>query len=100
MPCGICGRDQTWHGSQEPNARPGTYLMEMGCHQGVRMDDDEYHEGWQSDTIYPPCPHNPLCCKACGGDGQSRSSKSKSDDCDGCRGIGWLHGQPKWPATA
>lgn len=99
MGCSICGREKIWHGSEHYPA-PGTYLAEMGCHDGVRMDDDEHGEGWQPDVIYPPCPHSPLCCKACGGDGRSRDPKSDSDDCAPCKDTGWKEGRPHWPISA
>jgi hypothetical protein len=72
----------------------------MGCHDGVRMDDDEYHEGWQSDTIYPPCPHSPWCCKDCGGDGRNRNPQHDSDDCAACSGTGWKEAMPQWPIAS
>lgn len=100
MPCRTCGRTPQWHGSQEPHARPGTYLSETGCHDGVRMDDDEYHEGWQPDVVYPPCPYSPLCCPSCGGDGRSRDPNHDSDDCAPCNGTGWTDAKPQWPASA
>lgn len=99
MTCPTCGREKVWHGSEHSPPR-GSYLSEMGCHDGVRMDDDEYHEGWQDDVVYPPCPHSPLCCKACGGDGLSRDPKSESDDCDACQGSGWKDNSPQWPSAA
>lgn len=100
MPCSICGRTEVWHGSEHFPA-PGTYLSEMGCHDGVRMDDDEYHEGWQPAVIYPPCPHNPLCCKTCGGSGECPPNvENDSDDCPTCQGVGWKDGECKWPNAA
>lgn len=94
MPCNICGRERVWHGSEHYPA-PGTYLSEMGCHDGVRMDDDEHAEGWADDTIYPPCQHNPMCCKSCGGSGDKADG-----DCRDCNGTGWKNGEPQWPVAA
>jgi hypothetical protein len=102
MPCTICGRHQQWHGSEE-GPPPGSYLSEMGCHDGVRMDDDEYHEGWQPDVIYPPCPFNPLRCETCGGSGDAPKLMAEAmnrDDCADCDGTGWKGGDPKWPTEA
>lgn len=98
MPCSICGRENVWHGS-ELGPRPGTYLSEMGCHDGVRMDDDEYHEGWQDDVAYPPCPHSPLCCASCKGTGRAGPEVTDSDDCPECQGTGWKNGEVKWPSS-
>lgn len=100
MKCPTCGRDQVWHGS-EHYPPPGSYLSEMGCHYGVRMDDDEYHEGWVADTIYPPCPHSPLCCKSCGGSGNKQIGKTDAvTDCKKCGGTGWKNAEPQWPIAA
>jgi hypothetical protein len=92
MACAICGRERVWHGSEHPAARPGTHLIESGCHDGTFMDDDEHFEGWASDTVYPPCPHNPACCQKCGG-----SDFIDGGDCDACE-SGWIGG-PQWPIS-
>ena len=88
MACLICGREWIWHGSEEPAAVPGSYLAETGCHDGVRMDDDEHAEGWQTDVVYPPCPHNPARCAKCGGTG-ARQPDDECDECGACDGTGW-----------
>lgn len=99
MTCSICGRDNIWHGS-ENSPPPGSYLSEMGCHDGVLMDDDEYHEGWQPDVVYPPCPHSPLKCQTCNGTGICPAHiDSTSDDCPMCDGVGWKDGKCQWPST-
>lgn len=99
--CTICGRPSVWHGSHEGHAMPGTYLFEMGCYDGVRMDDDdEYHEGWQTDVVYPPCRYSPLACKTCGGTGDApplMAEALETDECVDCRGTGWRDGNPRWP---
>lgn len=101
MSCSICKRAKQWHGSDEYPA-PGTYLSEMGCHDGVRMDDDEYHEGWAPDTVYPPCQYNPARCKTCKGTGTAPPAKAKiwkRDDCADCEGTGWKGGKVQWPES-
>lgn len=100
MSCTICGRPQIWHGSQEGNAIPGTYLFEMGCYDGVRMDDDEYHEGWQPDVVYPPCRFSPHACVTCSGTGAAPPLMSKAlntEECVDCHGNGWKDGEAQWP---
>lgn len=102
MTCQICGRDRVWHGS-ETGAAPGTYLNEMGCHDGVRMDDDDYHEGWAPDTIYPPCEFNPKRCQTCNGTGNAPPLMAEAlqrDDCADCGGTGWQNGECQWPVAA
>lgn len=99
MTCSTCGRNPQWHGSQEPNARPGTYLHECGCHDGVRMDDDDYGEGWQPDVVYPPCKFNPNRCSRCDGTGDAKPSDDR-DDCSACDGTGWKDGECQWPVAA
>lgn len=99
MTCTICGRNRVWHGSSEPGARPGTYLSEMGCHDGVAMDDDEHAEGWNQDVAYPPCKHNPNRCQRCGGSGDAPPDVTDRDDCPDCRGNGWAGGKAQWPES-
>lgn len=94
MTCAICGRDRIWHGSDQ---HPGS---EIGCQDGVRMDDDEYSEGWHPDVIYPPCTHSPLKCEACNGTGICPANvESASDDCPMCDGTGWKNADPQWPSA-
>lgn len=103
MTCLTCGREMTWHGSQEPACRPGTYLSEMGCHDGVRMDDDDYGEGWQPDVAYPPCQFNPKRCPTCDGTGNAPPLMAEAlnrDDCADCDGNGWKDGNAEWPISA
>jgi len=103
MACLTCGRPQTWHGSHEPEGRPGTYLSETGCHDGVRMDDDEYHEGWDPQTSYPPCQFNPNRCPTCDGTGRAPPMMVEAlerDDCADCGGSGWKNGDSQWPVAA
>jgi hypothetical protein len=72
--------------------------MEAGCHDGVFMDDDEHHEGWQPDLIYPPCPHNPKRCLTCNGSGYAADPNAAGqDDCPDCDGTGWSSGEAQWP---
>jgi hypothetical protein len=101
--CRICGKTQL-HGSHL-GGKGGTYLGESGCHQGVWMDDDEYGEGWADDTIYPPCPNHPKCCKKCGGSGiitkwNVDKTERWQEDCPNktCN-SGWK-GKPQWPERA
>lgn len=99
MTCQTCGRNPQWHGSQT-GARAGTYLHETGCHDGVRMDDDEHGEGWAPDTIYPPCQFNPARCSTCDGTGNASPMMAealKRDDCEDCNGTGWKDGECQWP---
>ena len=101
MTCGVCGKP-TLHGSAL-GGRPGTYLSESGCHNGVWMDDDEYAEGWQPDVIYQPCPNNPKGCKKCKGTGtvftwSADKTGRYHHDCPNktCGGTGWK-GEPQYP---
>lgn len=93
--CGLCGKPLL-HGSSLPGGSPGTYLNESGCHDGVWMDDDEYHEGWASDTIYRPCPNNPKCCKRCHGSGSIYRDGGQEDCPNKTCNAGWK-GEPQWP---
>ena len=80
MACNACGKPTVLHGSHLTNQR-NSYLIESGCHNGVWMDDDEYHEGWQPDVVYRPCPNHPKCCKKCGGSGTLYDKDGSSYDC-------------------
>ena len=94
MSCSTCGRYRQWHGSE--TGSPGTYLNESGCHDGVHMDDDEYFEGWQADTLYHPCPHNSARCRKCKGTGSTKDG----GECRPCHGTGWKNGDAQWPIPA
>lgn len=99
MSCGVCGKPSVLHGS-DLGGKGGTYLGESGCHDGVWMDDDEYYEGWASDTIYHPCPNHPKFCKKCHGSGSLVDKDGAQYDCTNktCQ-SGWK-GEPEWPIPA
>jgi hypothetical protein len=79
----------------------GTYLSEAGCHDGVWMDDDDYGEGWDPETIYRPCPNNPARCEFCLGKGERMISwrGAEPEECVKCHGTGWADGKPQWPVS-
>lgn len=89
MPCHICGRAEPLNGSEIGRS------PDMGCHDGVWMDVDEYTEGWERDTVYPPCRHNPAACSVCNGSG----AHSVLDECSACEGSGWTGNKPQWPVA-
>ena len=95
MSCSICKRP-TLHGSHL-GGRPGSYLSESGCHNGVWMDDDEYAEGWQPDVVTRPCPNNPARCDRCDGSGVAPKDVTTQDDCPACDGTGWRNGDWQEP---
>lgn len=97
MNCTICGRHAVLHGSEQSSR------AEWGCHDGVLMDDDTYHEGWQRDVVYPPCSYNPVACVTCQGSGEAPPLMAEAfsqDDCVDCAGSGWEDGQCQWPIAA
>lgn len=113
MPCTTCGREKRCHGSEAakssgyPRWRE-TYAVESGCHDGVWMGDDEHGEGWQSDVIYPPCPHNPAACDCLPkademsfADWQTISYGTglAQDGCPKCHGTGWRDGNVQYPVS-
>lgn len=66
---------------------------DVECVNGVLIDIDEYHEGWQDDVIYPPAPCHPNFCKPCNGSGWCPDGvESDSDDCPTCEGTGYVGG--------
>lgn len=96
MTCEICGKKPLT--GFDLGGQPGTYLIDSSCHDGVWMDDDKYAEGWEPDTVYPPCPNNPACCKSCGGTDNATPEDARffqQDDCPRCE-SGWIGG-PQWP---
>jgi len=114
MTC-FCGRAQPLHGSELGTLRMGgqmrgTYLSESGCHDGVWMDDDVYHEGWERDVVYPVCPCSPKRCSTCGlppeklttGQLQTISYGTcvAQEDCPECHGNGWKGGRCEYPESA
>ena len=102
MPCEDCDRPRRWTGL-ETYAAPGTYLRDLECCQGVLMDCDEYHEGWDPTVVYPPCRFNPARCPTCDGTGDAppmMAEALKRDDCEDCRGTGWKDGDWQWPTPA
>lgn len=59
------------------------YGQDVECVNGVLIDIDVAHEGWQLDVDYPPAPC--MACARCGGSGQTRAARK----CRYCRGTGW-----------
>ena len=71
------------------------------CFDGVIMDADKYHEGFELDVIYQPCPCHPKYCHHCKGSGKAaydvfEDHVNVHTDCDKCNGTGWL-GEPELP---
>jgi len=60
---------------------------DVECCNGVAMDVDEYREGWNPETIYPPCSCNPNGCKRCKGTGFVGENRER--ECSTCDGTGW-----------
>ncbi len=66
---------------------------DVECFSGVAMDCDVFHEGYQKDVIYPPCPCHPKHCKPCRGQGlieKWKGTNRYSIECKKCKGTGWL----------
>lgn len=59
---------------------------DLECVNGVLVDIDVAHEGWQRDVAYPPAPC--MACKKCGGTGGRGRGQCRS-----CNGSGWRSGQ-------
>lgn len=55
------------------------------CVNGVLIDIDVAHEGWQRDVCYPPAPCE--ACAKCGGSGRRGRG-----NCRACKGSGWRSG--------
>lgn len=98
MSCAVCGRMRPYHGSED--GRPGTYLSEAGCHNGVFMDDDEHAEGWDPSVVTKPCQFNPARCARCDGTGDAPADVTTQDDCPDCGGSGWRGGRWQQPDGA
>lgn len=96
MTCNICGCASVLHGAHL-GGRPGTYLAESGCHNGVWMDDDEYTEGWDPSVVTRPCPNNPDCCLSCNGTGDTSDDPEFLVECEACEGTGWAGGDWRAP---
>lgn len=76
-----------------PHCENGYRGSDVECVNGVLIDIDEYHEGWQMDVLYPPAPCHPLFCKTCSGSGRCPDDvPSDSDDCPNCIGTGYVGG--------
>lgn len=56
------------------------YGEDVECVNGVLIDIDIAHEGWDRVQVYPPAPCE--ACQACGGAG-----------CDQCNETGWRSGE-------
>lgn len=59
---------------------------ETECVNGVLIDVDEAHEGWQRDVNYPAAPCE--ACAKCQGSGQRGRG-----ECRACNGTGWKSGR-------
>lgn len=63
------------------------------CVNGIAIDIDVFHEGWQPDFCYPPAPCHPAFCKSCGGTGDVGEWQGHvlvSEECSACAGSGYL----------
>lgn len=61
------------------------------CVNGVLIDIDEAHEGWQQDVCYPPSP-----CQACPScDGEAADGQI---ECPACNSTGWKSGKDESPS--
>ncbi len=60
---------------------------DVECVNGVLIDIDVAHEGWQRDFVYPPAPCE--ACHVCGGAGYEH----ETGDCPVCNGTGWRSGR-------
>ena len=43
----------------------GRFGQDVECVNGVLIDIDEYHEGWQRDCLYPVAPCHPSWLSQC-----------------------------------
>lgn len=59
---------------------------DIECVNGVLIDIDVAHEGFQPDMAYPPGPCN--ACAVCHGAGWNDDG-----DCETCNGTGWKSGR-------
>jgi hypothetical protein len=75
--CALCRNGYLWQGDLE-------------CVNGVLIDIDVAHEGWQRDVDYPPAPCEE--CSKCAGVGQTESGET----CIPCNGQELLNA---WSAT-
>jgi hypothetical protein len=60
-------------------------IGDIECVNGVMIDIDVAHEGWQHDVAYPPAPCE--ACRKCSGSGQRGRG-----NCRACMGTGWCGG--------
>lgn len=76
-----------------PFCQNGFRGSDVECVNGVLIDIDEAHEGWQDDVLYPPAPCHPKFCKPCNGSGRCPDGvEADSDDCPACEGSGYVGG--------
>lgn len=61
------------------NLRDAGYPSDFECVNGIAIDIDEAHEGWQPDVVYPPAPCHPAYCPTCRGSGEQELG-----DCPDC----------------
>ncbi len=68
---------------------------DVECVNGILIDIDVYHEGWESDVVYPPAPCHPAYCWDCRGTGFAplTDARANSDDCASCDGTGYIDGK-------
>lgn len=59
---------------------------DVECVNGVLIDIDVAHEGWQRDVAYAPAPC--MACEKCHGTGERGRGQ-----CRACDGSGWLGGE-------
>lgn len=59
---------------------------DVECVNGVLIDIDVAHEGWQHDVAYPPAPC--MACDKCRGSGDRGRGQ-----CRACRWTGWKSGK-------
>ncbi|QEH97328.1 hypothetical protein [Gluconobacter thailandicus] len=63
---------------------------DVECVNGVLIDIDVAHEGWQRDVSYPPGPCN--ACQKCGGSGYLDEDYAP---CPDCKESGWNGGSDR-----
>ena len=59
---------------------------DIECVNGVLIDIDEAHEGYQRDVCYPPCPCQ--ACPSCRGE-----AFNGEIECSACNSTGWRSGK-------
>lgn len=58
----------------------GRFGQDVECVNGVLIDIDEAHEGWQQDVDYPVAPCHPMWAKQCDDEDFDNDSQERLSD--------------------